>query len=483
MQTATPEAFDLLMQGSLVLARMESAGIRIDTDYLDRTIAETELRIVRMEQELRQDRTYTLWQQVFEEKTKLGSREQLATLLFDVLKNPYPFELTKTKRYRADADVLRSLGLPFVNQYLRLEELKKFTSTFLKGLREEVVDGYVHPTFNLHTVETYRSSSDSPNFQNIPRRDEELGKLIRRAFIPRPGRVLVENDFGALEFRICACFWKDPDMIEYASDKKLDIHRDQGAECYLLEPRQVTKAIRDVAKNSFVFPKLYGSYYIQIAQNMWNAITERKLTFEGDGAQPKELIETFSKSGSISLFKHLRQQGILSLGDCDPREQPRKGTFEKHIYEVEKKFEDRFPVFSRSKDKWWKSYQSTGQFRLMTGFVVQGVYSRNFLMNAPVQGPGFHCLLWFLIQMQKWLTKNHMKTKLVGEIHDCSLADVPKPELQDYLHKVQELIKVDLPRAWDWIKVPMEIEAEVAEITWYDKKNWEEVKGQWQPKE
>ncbi len=469
MQVATPEAFDLLMQGSLVLAQIEHNGIAIDTAYLDKAIAEIGRYISKLQEELQADSLFSKWQIRFGDKTKLGSREQLAKLIFEDLGYTYEGERTRTGRYRADADMLRTVDLPFVQKYLRLEDLRKFKSTFLEGLRSETVDGYVHPVFNLHTVETYRSSSDSPNFQNIPRRDEELGKLIRSCFIPRKGRVLVENDFGALEFRIAACFWKDPEMIAYASDKSKDIHRDMAAEIFGVPTKNVSKVMRDVAKNQFVFPILYGSYYLQCSKNIWNSISERKIT----------------TSEGVPFKSYLKDCGVKRLGDGDPKEKPRKGTFEYRLKEVEDNFNRRFTVFSGSKEQWWLKYQTAGQFRLMTGFVVNGNYSRNFLMNCPIQGPGFHCLLWSLIQVQKWLRKNKMKTLLVGQVHDCILADVPLNELQDYLDAVQRIITVELPEAWKWIVCPLEVEAEVTLVkgNWHQKVNWVKTNGKWQPKE
>ena len=467
MQVTSKQAVELLLQGSIVLAQMEHNGICIDVDYLNQTMEETSVRIRKLQQQLRADTFYVKWHKRFGIKTKLGSREQLASLLFDDLKLPYRADFTTTGRYKTDADVLRTVDMPFVQKYLRLEDLRKFKSTFLEGLQRETIQGRVHPFFHLHTVETFRGSSSDPNFQNIPRRDEELGKLIRQCFIPRQGRVLVESDFGALEFRIAACFWKDPAMIAYASDKNLDIHRDMAAEIFGVNASYVTKMQRDIAKNQFVFPILYGSYYIQCAKNIWSSISERNMTtVEG-----------------VPYKSYLKGCGVKELGACDPREKPRKSTFEYRLKQVEDNFNQRFDVFSRSKEAWWQKYQQTGQFRLMTGFVVNGVYSKNFLMNCPIQGPGFHCLLWSLIHVQKWLRKQKMKTLLVGQVHDCLIADTPIEELQDYLDAVQRIITVELPKAWNWIVCPLEIECEVAERNWHQKVNWVKTKGKWQPKE
>lgn len=455
MRPASPEAVNLMLQGAIALAAVEAAGIRIDVPYLEQTITETERKIAALQEQLQATAFYRDWHKHFRDKTKLGSRQQLASMLFDEMKIPYPHDFSRTGRYRADEEVLRAVDHPFVRDYLRLDNWKRFLKVSLKGLQEETVDGYVHPFFHLHTVETFRGSSSEINFQNIPRRDEELGPLIRRAFIPRKGRVLVESDFGALEFRIAACFWRDPEMIAYASDPKKDIHGDKAKQCYRLTEK--TKQTRDYAKNKFVFPKLYGSYYGQMAKNLWAAIDDGNLkTTEG-----------------VPLKKHLRSQGIRDYA-----------AFEQHIHTVEQDFEKQFPTFIAARDQWWSDYQKRGYFRTPTGFVVQGVYNYNFLLNTPIQGSGFHCLLWSLIEVQWQLRKRKMKTKIVGQIHDCILSDVPIGEVQDYLHLVKQTITVELPKAWDWIVVPMAIEAEITPQngSWYEKENWDEVNGTWQPR-
>ena len=470
MQATTADAFNLLMEGSLALAQMESAGIRIDVNYLDRVIAETGERIKKLQDELRADPLYAKWRRKFGDKTNLGSREQLGKMLFDVLELPYRANFTNTGRYRTDDDVLLGIDLPFVKTYTQLEDLKKLKSTFLEGIRREEVDGYLHPVFNLHLVETYRSSSDSINFQNLPIRDAEMGKTVRQCFIPRKGRVLVEIDYVGIEVRVSACYNKDPVLIEYIKDPTKDMHRDMAAQCYKLEPEQVSKQTRYVAKNQYVFPQFYGSVYFQCAPALWEAIERYKLE-TADG---------------LSLRKHLRRCGIKELGTCDPKFDPVPGTFEHHVREVERDFwGNRFCIYAQWKRSWYDRYLRAGEFEMLTGFRCSGVYRRNEVLNFAVQGSAFHCLLWSLIRIQKELTKRQMKTKLVGQIHDSLITDVPIIEVQDYIRLAERIMTRELPKAWKWLCVPLEIEVEVSPSgeTWFDKVQWLKQGGVWQPKE
>jgi len=193
------------------------------------------------------------------------------------------------------------------------------------------------------------------------------------------------------------------------------------------------------------------------AKNLWQAIGRHNLkTAEG-----------------VCLYEHLKAHGIKRLGDCNPKEKPKKNTFEFHIQEVEEELAVRWPKWAVDRELWWRKYQRRGWFRLMTGFVIAGVFKKNDLMNWPIQGPAFHCLLWSLIKLVKWMKRNKMKSKIVGQIHDSIVADIHKSELHDFLVKAKQVMTEDVRKAWDWIITPLDVEVEVAETNWYEKKEME----------
>lgn len=450
MKPSTPEAFKLMMDGSRVFTDMEAAGMRIDVAYLNRAIGWTDNKIRELENELKKDEVYAVWRRVYGAKADLGSPKQLGRIIFDEMGVECKFRTAKG-RPKTDVEALETVDFPFIRRYVDLKKLKKARTTYLEGIRRETVDGYLHAFFNLHLATTYRSSSDSPNFQNQPIRDKRQAKLIRQAFIPRPGHVIVEVDQSALEFRGAANFWRDLAMIAYASDSNLDIHRDIASECYLLDVDDVSKDARTHAKNSFVFPVLYGSYYGNCAEHLWNAV---------------ERFNIKSKAGS-PLYEHLAEKGINRLGD---KKQPTVGTFQYHVKQVEEQFNQRFSYWSEQKDVWWNQYLKRGYFELATGFVCNGVFSYNNLMNTPIQGPSFHIVLWSCIQVHDWLRKNKMRSVVTGQVHDSIVGDVHEDELDDYLHKVKEVMTVDVRKHWDWIVTPLSVEAEVGHENWFSKK-------------
>lgn len=461
MKPITNQAYKLLHNGCEALSQVEANGIKIDTDYLNKAIHKTSKQINEMSDRLKQHKIYKVWRKRYGSRTNLGSREQLGRVLFDVMKYNCTSRTEKTQRPKADEEALKSTGLKFVDRYLRLEKLKNAKGTYLQGILRETIDGFTHPNFPLHLVRSYRGSSDHPNFQNIPMKEPEIKKLVRRAFIARKNHQIVELDFKRAEVCSAACYNKDPQMIKYVTNPKLDMHRDMGAKCYMVKKSQVSWGIRDCGKNRFVFAEFYGSWYKTRAISLWRGIKEMDLKIEETG---------------VNLYIHLKSKGIHKLGACNPDEEPEEGTFEKHIQEVEYDFWNRrFKVYNQWKKDWWEEYQRKGCFELLTRFVIEGKYNRRQIINYPIQGTAFHWLLWSLIKIQKLMTKYKMKSLIVGQIHDSIIGDIHKKEKKDYLEIAKQVIYEDIRKHWKWIIVPLRVEAGVAPIggSWYDKKEVE----------
>lgn len=447
------DAYDLMHEGAIALAEVESNGIRIDMEYLDSTISKLRRRIARKEKALGTSEVMTVWKKTYGTKTNINSGEQLGEVLFEKMGFPAP-ERTEAGRHKTDISALSAVDHPFVQDYLKVRKLQKALSTNLVGLKREVCDGFLHPFFNLHTTQTFRSSSESPNFQNIPVRDPVIGSLVRKAFIAREGRQLVEIDYSGIEVRIAACYHKDPKMLTYIHDPTTDMHRDMAMELFLLSQEEVTKKSRYHAKNGFVFAEFYGDWYLDCARSLWAAV------------------EGLTTASGKPMAEHLAEHGITELGDLDPSG-TRPGTYEDHVKKVEERFwKERFPVYARWKRSWFDSYAQKGWMKTLTGFVCQGFMKRNEAINYPVQGSAFHCLLKSLILLvRRYLKKKGMKSLIVGQIHDSIVADVPPDELEEFLALAKRVMTVIVPRDWPWINVPLDVEADVAPVggSWADK--------------
>lgn len=445
----TESARQLFHEGSLAFAQMESNGVRVDVALLNKTIERVSDRITHLKDKLKSDEVYKQWRKRYADKFSFESGIQLGKVLVDRgITLPETASSKKgARRYKSDEATLEKINLPFIKSYFEIKKLLKLRSTNLLGIQRELIGDLLRSMYNLHNVVTFRSSSDRINFQNLPNRNPLLAKLVRRLFIPRDGHALLEIDLKANEVRVACSYTKDRRLIE--DTLKGDMHRDMAAECFRIPQDEVPKAVRHVGKNGFVFPEFYGDYYKSVAPSMWEMVDRDDLKLN-DGT---------------TVIEHLARQGLPTLAD-----------FTEHVRRVEDNFWNvRYKTYTKWKEKWWSDYNRKGGFITETGFVVRtnkiGMpLSRNECINSPIQGSAFHCLLWVLIELQKWLKKNKMRTLMVGQIHDSIELDVHLDELDDVLGKAFELLRYDIRKAWPWLICPLEGEAELAESNWYEKK-------------
>jgi len=352
------------------------------------------------------------------------------------------------------------LAIPELNDLLRIRKLKKIRDTYLNAFIKESVNGYIHPSYNLNMASSYRSSANNPNLQNVPIRDEEATKLVRTCLFPRPGHQLLEVDYSSLEVGIAACYHEDPTMIKYIKDG-FDMHADIATQIFLLDEfdkkEKTYGKLRYYAKNGFVFPQFYGDYYVNNALSLSRGakLPVNRSYKDEDG------LPLFT---GIYLGEHLRRKGIKS-----------HKAFTEHLKTMEHDFwSKRFPVYAKWKKKWWANYQKYGYFQMKTGFECSGVMTMKEVINRPVQGSAFHCLLWSFNKLDKLFREERLRTKLIGQIHDSIIFDVHPPELDRVLEIAKRVTCKDLLKAWDWIIVPLKIDAELCEIdqSWYYKKDY-----------
>lgn len=305
------------------------------------------------------------------------------------------------------------------------------------------------------------NSSNSPNFQNIPVRDEEVMQLCRGALFPRPGHQLLEIDFKAIEVGINACYNKDATLVKYVSNLKSDMHGDMAEQIFKIDKidksNSFHKKIRYATKNAFVFPEFYGSYYKNCAVNLactWGKLPQSKWAL-GQGIKIDE---------AFSLSDHLISKDINSFK-----------AFEAHLKVIEKDFwEVRFPDYAEWKERWWRVYKKYGYFDTLTSFRCSGIMGKNDVTNYPAQGSAFHCLLYTLITLDKVIQKEKLDSRIIGQIHDSVIIDTHPDELEYITKTANRIASVDLPAHWKWIIVPMNIETELAPIdgSWSEKKEF-----------
>jgi DNA polymerase I-like protein with 3'-5' exonuclease and polymerase domains len=453
------EAYKLLQRGAEALTLVEEAGICIDLVYVREKLAWVEQKLKQSELRLKSSELGIAWLGRYGDAMKIQSVPQLRHILYQDMRAK-PFKMSEGGEESTNEESLRQTNVDGVVHLLRMRRLKK-AKDVLKVLIRSTVNGKIHPSFLLHTVSTYRSSSADPNLQNIPARDKEIMDICRRAFLPSPGHILMEIDFSGIEVGIAATYHKDPVMIKYLQDETSDMHGDMAGEIFLL-PKLNTPlkemeggyTLRQSAKNGFVFPQFYGDYYEPCALNV--ACSWCKLPKDGMWKPNHGVVFNGKPIG-----EHLISKDIDSFS-----------VFVDHMERVQNNFwGKRFKVYNAWRKTWHSKYQKTGEFEMKTGFRVSGVMEKNQVINFPVQGAAFHCLLWSLIEMVKQL--KGWQSKVVGEIHDSMLIDAHPDEISDIILMAQQICTVDLPNHWSWIDIPMRIEVAASEIDG----NWAEMKG------
>lgn len=466
------DALRLFQRGSNVLAKMEHNGVKFDTQKAKETTKRLHKEIDDVKNEMKKHKdVMDAWQKYATKKRvsiNFMSKDQLASVFYGHLGYKCKTK-TATGKDAATEKELSQINHPFLRLY-RLYNKKQRTINTIQGIVEEVDQyGFVHPNYNLNIAETYRSTCDNPNFQNMQVREKDVAKDVRSLFVSRwSNGQLVENDFKTLEVVVAACYHRDPRMLQNLRNG-YDYHRSVAARLFFCKDEEVTKEMRYCAKNMFVFPQFYGSFFSDCTRNIWQYA--KKLVF-----RDKPLLEWLSKKG-------ISKRGKCLKGD-DQREWERKhgkryevvdGTYEAHVKEVENYFwNTEYPVYTQWKKDWYNLYLQNGHVPLFTGFNCVGNFRRNQVINYSVQGSAFHCLLWTVDRLQSKLRKYKMRTLLIGQIHDCALSDAKHRELQNYLDIVSTTVSVELPKAWDWIIAPMESEAEVCPVggTWFDKQQF-----------
>lgn len=450
LEQGTMDGYMLLHAGILTLSDMEWRGLPVEDSHVVQEIRRLEQEVQEIVADIWKSKEGKHWKKKFGADANWNSNQQLVEVLSEC---GVVFEKkTASGQFAADKGVLELLAHPIATKILRARKLSKNGGTFLTNIRREAVGGSLHPVHNLHKVITFRSSCESPNTQNMPKRDEESMKIVRASFCAPKGKCIAEIDYSGVEVRVGCCYHRDKNMERYILDTSTDMHRDEACSVFCFDPYYINteviqgsddqakkyfKAIRNSAKNGWVFAQFYGDWYKACAKNIWNQISHWGLKApDGRG-----------------LFEHLKKQGIRNLKD-----------FETHLKECERKlWEERFGGYGKWKEKTWKKYMKQGYLDTYTGLRLSALASRNQILNAPIQGSAFHCLLWSAIEMNKKLKREKWETEAVAQIHDSCIF-ITTPDEIDELYKVaHDIMCVKIVKKWPWLVIPLEIDMDVTE--------------------
>ena len=445
MKPTTQDAMNLINDGLIALNRATKYGMCVDVKYCEKIHVILTKKLNVLEDKIKDSKLGNKWKQVYG-TVKIRSDAQLGTILFKKMKLPVLAE-TEKGNPSVSASVLDILSkdVPDLKLISEYKKLYIVNNTFIKGFLKEQVNGFLRPGFPLHKVKTYRSSSSDPNFHNNPKRDKLQKKLVRKAIRPRKGHQLVAADYSGVEVRGAGCITKDKTLIYDIVHG--DMHRDMAKEIFKLDDFEKSgyeKELRFAAKNGFVFAQFYGDFY---GNNVPALLKLSAMPAQG----------TFKKTDGKRLMtgkmmgEHLISKGIKNFKQ-----------FTDHIESIEYDFwNKRYKDYGNWRKAVVKKYKKEGEMKTVTGFTIRGVMSKNEITNYPIQGPAFHCLLKSYIEMDRRQQKYKWKSRQIGQIHDEMIWDTAPKEKQDVLDNMAEVMMHWLPKQWDWITVPLEVEADV----------------------
>lgn len=419
---------EIVHDGLLALEDCEDSGFRADVGYYETQKIELTTQIDDAEEWLVTSSEAVRFEEHASRKINLKSTKDLRTLLYDILGNE-PLKKTDSGNASVDEDTLSRLNSVFAQNLVKMRKLTKLRDTYLSQFLHEVVDGLIHPSYNLHIAATGRSSSSEPNFQNIPKRDEDAKRIIRMGIIPSVGHELVEADYKAIEVRVMTWYTHDPIMLDYVISGK-DMHRDQAKAIFILDDVSLlTGRLRHIGKNGFVFPQFYGDWYKACAASCW------------------EMMDGEHLSNGKDVRQHLKEQGIRNYQD-----------FENHMATVEQQF---WRLFQCTKD--WRDWVVDEFVRLnyvsnFFGFRRTGYLAKNQIINSPVQGTASQCLQWSLNRLSKIRREEGWTTKICGQIHDSIIFDVRMEERDYVLDRVRQVMCDELKEQYPWIITPVEVD-------------------------
>ncbi len=401
-----PLFWDIELPLARVLSKMELQGVKADRGILAEMGVRLTLRLGAVEDEI---------YQLAGERFNINSPQQLGTVLFEKLKLPV---LKKTKTgFSTSAEVLEELAPhhPVLEKILEYRQLSKLNSTYIEGLKalQDPESGKIHTSFNQAVTATGRLSSTEPNLQNIPIR-LELGRQIRRAFVPGgPGMVILAADYSQIELRILAEISGDENLQE-AFRCGEDIHTRTASEIFGADLAEVNSDMRRKAK-AVNFGIVYGIGDFSLSRDIGVSRKEAKAYIDSYFARYPRV-----KTWIENVIKEGREKGYVTT-----------------LYKRRRNLPD---LFSSNK--------------------VVRAFGERTAMNTPIQGTAADVIKLAMVKMDAAL--DGYRTKMLLQVHDELIFEVPEAELPAMKQLVRETMENALP-----MKVRLQVDLK-AGPNWYE---------------
>jgi DNA polymerase-1 len=401
---------DLEMKLIPVIMDMEMTGIKIDVDFF-KGISEKFA-----------DELSSIERRIFDlagEQFNINSPQQLGYILFEKLNLPGKKKTKKKSGYSTDVEVLTDLASlhEIPSLLLRFRTISKLKSTYLDALVNIVnpVTGRIHTSYNQTVTATGRLSSSNPNLQNIPIRTEE-GREIRKGFIADDGRLLLSADYSQIELRVFAHYSEDPVLLR-AFEREEDIHTRTAAEVFDLDPKMVAPEMRRMAK-MINFGIIYGMGPVKLAKELGISKKVAQVYLDSYFEKYKGV-----KNFKEKIISQARQNGYVSTLLKRRRYLPNINS-------------------------------DIGNIRSE---------AERAAINTPIQGTAADLIKMAMINIAQRLKKENLRTKMLLQVHDELVFEVPQGELSS----ATKLIKDEMEGVYS-LNTPLKVD-----INWG--KNWGEA--------
>lgn len=398
-----------------VLAKMERTGINVDNKHLTDLSQKIEGQLKELEIKI-----YELAGKEF----NINSPKQLSTILFEDLQiSPKGVKKNKTTGYSTDVSVLEKLAGEYeiVKEIMEYRLLTKIKSTYADSISELInkKTGKIHTSFNQGLTTTGRLSSNTPNLQNIPIKTE-LGREIRRAFIPsNENNVILSADYSQIELRLLAHYTEDPVFIE-SFKNNIDIHSKTVMDIYGIENiEDVTPELRRIGK-TVNFGIVYGQTSFGLAESLKISMADASM-----------IIKKFNaKYTSISKYVDDMTYFASSHG------------YVKTLFNRRRYLPDIYSANRSMKE-----------------------FAKRNAINTPLQGSASDIIKLAMLEVDKELTKRNLNTKMLLQVHDELVFEVPKEEIEI----VKELVKIKMEGVFPEMKVPLKVSINIGN-SWVEAK-------------
>lgn len=474
----------LYFETSIAFANMEIVGIPMDEAKIAESEAFCNAKLAEIEEAIKDHPVWKEWGEFVGEDTRSILSDTQIINFFIKHKGLFPTGISKRAKPKADHEWLTKMldQEPFLQYVLDYRKYNKMVNTYIRGYRTEINDdGRIRSFYTLNNVSSFRSASNSPNGQNQASRDKQQVSLLKSCYVPPSGWYITSCDFSGLENAISANVTNDP-MMRMCVDGSVDSHLINAQQAFFFNDDEyaelkrydeengtkMAKTLRNGGKSGISFPILYGGAKEVVATACWKYIQDYDVHVSPTETAMERIIERLDMESRYTKMCTANPKKVID------KEEAFYKMYEDYIQEVIDDFwKNRFKVTNDWRNDTFESFLNTGKIHYPTGLTIRGLGSRNFLLNAPIQGSGNCCTMLALTIFERELKKRGFKGRPVAQVHDDILGLVPAEELDEYLALQKYVMEVVTQKVFPWITQQLRVEAEVSDVSWADKKPYD----------